>query len=396
MLSRPGHRESRTVSSTPPPPATVDPAPPGPDRPPQKTHGSRGSKGPVRILGALLVPIATLLVLGWTFEWLRVTDASRPVVVSVALLVGVVGILVLFWGMDVVVDQFSERWKLRIRPWVFVGPALLLLGVFLVYPTIYTLLISFQDARSIEWVGWENYQFVFSDPAMLRSIRNTFVWILVVPTGAVAVGLAVAVLADRLHRAESFSKSLIFLPMAVSFVGASVVWALIYDFRSFGNQTGLLNGIWTALGNDPIAWLSFQPWNNLYIMVVMIWMQTGFAMVILSAAIKGVPDDILEAARIDGANEFQIFFRVIIPTIMTTIVVITTAITINVLKIFDIVYVMTGGRAGTEIIPERMVQWFFARGHYGRGAAIAVFMFLAIIPIMIVNIRRFRAEEAIR
>ena len=332
----------------------------------------------------------------WVFDWLRTTDAGRLPVVVGALALGVLGIFLLFWVMDVAVNQLSEQGKLRVRPWIFIGPALLLLGVYLVYPTIYTILISFQDARSVDWVGLDNFRFIFTDAGMVRSIRNTFAWVIVVPAFAVAFGLAVAVLADRLTRGESLAKSLIFLPMAVSFVGAAVIFNLIYDFRSFGNQTGLLNGIWVALGNEPVAWLSWYPWNNLTLMAVMVWIQTGFAMVILSAAIKGVPDDILEAARIDGANEFQIFFRVVVPTIMTTIVVVATTITINVLKIFDIVYVMTGGGAGTEVIPERMVTWFFQRGNFGVGAAIAVLMFVAIIPIMVVNVRRFRAEEAIR
>jgi alpha-glucoside transport system permease protein len=385
------------VSSTPPvphPELDEHAGDPG-DAPPPST-GQRRKIDIGRFFGALLVPIATILAIGWTFEWLRTTDASRSVVVVVALLMGVVGIFLLFWGMDLVVNQLGERWQFRLRPWVFIGPALLLLGVFLVYPTVYTILISFQGPRSLEWVGLDNYRFLLSDAGMLRGIRNTALWVVIVPSFAVAIGLLVAVLADRLTRAEAFVKSMIFLPMAVSFVGASVVWALIYDFRSFGNQTGLLNGIWTAMGNQPIAWLSWMPWNNLYLMVIMIWMQTGFAMVILSAAIKAVPEDILEAARIDGANEFQIFFKVIIPTVMTSIVVVGTTITINVLKIFDIVYVTTGGQAGTEVIPERMVQWFFTRNHFGRGAAVAVIMFIVVIPVMLINVRRFRAEESIR
>jgi len=384
------------VSSTPPVPGPVieqDDT----ERPSSRTRARGGPSTRLgRFLAALAVPIATAVAMGWTFEWLRTTDAARSVVVAVALALGVVGMFVLFWGMDLVVNQLGERGKLLVRPWVFIGPALLLLGVFLVYPTVYTVLISFQDARSVEWVGMDNFRFLVTDPGMLRGIRNTLVWVLLVPSAAVAVGLAVAVLADRLHRGESLAKSMIFLPMAVSFVGASVVWSLIYDFRPFGNQTGLLNGLWVAMGNDPVAWLSWAPWNNLLLMVIMIWMQTGFAMVILSAAIKAVPEEILEAARIDGANEFQVFFRVVVPTVMTSIVVVTTAITINVLKIFDIVYVTTGGRAETEVIPERMVQWFFTRGHFGRGAAIAVIMFLAVIPVMLVNVRRFRAEEQIR
>jgi alpha-glucoside transport system permease protein len=207
-----------------------------------------------------------------------------------------------------------------------------------------------------------------------------------------------ATLADRLRRGEAVAKSLIFLPMAISFVGASIVWRFIYSFRpeGFGTQIGLLNGIKVGLGQTPTAWLSQEPWNNLLLMVIMIWLQTGFAMVILSAAIKGVPDDILEAARIDGATELQVFWRVIIPSIMSTIVVVTTTMVITVMKVFDIVWVMTSGETGTEVIAERMIRWFFRNGHNGRGAAIAVILFLAIIPIMLLNVRRFRAEEAIR
>jgi alpha-glucoside transport system permease protein len=215
---------------------------------------------------------------------------------------------------------------------------------------------------------------------------------------AVSVGLAFATLADKLRRGESVAKSLIFLPMAVSFVGASIVWKFIYSFRpeGFGTQIGLLNGIKVGLGMEPTAWLSLEPWNNLFLMVIMIWLQTGFAMVILSAAIKAVPEDILEAARIDGATELQVFWRVVIPSILSTIVVVTTTMVITVLKVFDIVWVMTNGDQGTEVIAERMIRWFFRNGHFGRGAAIAVVLFLAIIPIMLLNVRRFRAEEEIR
>ncbi len=250
----------------------------------------------------------------------------------------------------------------------------------------------------MDFVGFENYGFVFTDGPMLRSIRNTIGWILLVPLFSVGIGLAFATLADRLRRGEAIAKSLIFLPMAVSFVGASIVWRFIYSFRpeGFGEQIGLLNGIMLGLGAEPVAWLSREPWNNLFLMVIMVWLQTGFAMVILSAAIKAVPDDILEAARIDGATELQVFWRVIIPSIMSSIVVVTTTMLINVLKIFDIVWVMTGGDTGTEVIAERMMRWFFRNDHDGRGAAIAVILFLAIIPVMAFNVRRFRQEEAIR
>jgi alpha-glucoside transport system permease protein len=327
---------------------------------------------------------------------MRETDASRALVVLVALVVGVGGVFALFIGMDRIVDLFPLRWAERIRPWVFVGPALLLLGVFLVYPVVNTVMVSFRDATGTNNVGWDNYRFVLTDPGMLRSIRNTLAWMVVVPAVSVSVGLVFALLADRLPRGESIAKSLIFLPMAVSFVGASVVFSFIYDFRVFGNQTGLLNGIVVALGGDPVAWLSMQPWNNVFLMVIMIWMQTGFAMVILSAAIKSVPDELLEAARIDGATELQVFVRIIIPSIMSAIVVVVTAMVINVLKVFDIVFVMTNGESGTEVIAERMIRWFFRNGHFGRGAAIAVVLFLAVIPVMVWNVKRFRAEEEIR
>ncbi len=383
------------MSSTPTPPVVV-----GEDAGDDSRLSPSDPRGPTRRGADALLSVAlfvgAVLVLFYAFLWMRDTDANRLLVVLIAITVGVGGVFSIFYSMDRLVDALSMRWQEVVRPWVFVGPALVLLSIFLVYPAIYTILISFQDSTSTSWVGWDNYAFVFSDPAMLRSIRNTLGWIVVVPTVATGVGLIFAVLADRLTRLESLSKSLIFLPMAISFVGASVVWGFIYDFRVFGNQTGLLNGIVVALGGDPIAWLSREPWNNLMLMVIMVWMQTGFAMVILSAAIKSVPEDMLEAGRIDGATEFQIFRRITIPTIMSSVVVVLTTILINTLKVFDIVWVLTNGGSGTEVIAERMIRWFFAFRDPGRGAAIAVLLFLAVIPVMAMNIRRFRAEEEIR
>jgi alpha-glucoside transport system permease protein len=369
------------------------------EQPPQQSRPPTGALPGNRALNAgvaIAIPILAIAVIGWAFTWMRTTEANRAVVVLVAVTVGVGAVFAFYFGMDRIVDLFTIRWQDRIRPWVFVGPALVLLGVFLVYPAVNTILISFRDATGETFVGWDNYAFVFSDPAMLRSIRNTLGWSIVVPLVATGVGLIFAVLADRLTRLESISKSLIFLPMAISFVGASVVWGFIYDFRVFGNQTGLLNGIMVALGRDPVAWLSWEPWNNLFLMVIMIWMQTGFAMVILSAAIKSVPDDLLEAGRIDGASELQIFRRITVPSIMSAIVVVLTTIIINTLKVFDIVWVLTNGGSGTEVIAERMIRWSFAFRNGGRGAAIAVILFLAVVPVMIMNVRRFRAEEEIR
>jgi alpha-glucoside transport system permease protein len=366
--------------------------PPEDDQP----AGVRLGLGLLRFASAFAVPVVAFIILWLTFEWLREADANRAVIVLVAVVVGVLGVFLLYWAMDYAVNRMPEKWRESVRPWVFVGPALVILSIFLLYPAVNTMVLSFRDATGESFVGLENYGFVFTDDGMLRAIRNTLGWIIVVPFAAVSIGLGFAVLVDKLHRGEAAAKSIIFLPMAVSFVGASVVWGFMYDFKVFGAQTGLLNGIWTAFGGDPVSWLSKEPWNNLLLMVIMIWMQTGFAMVILSAAIKSVPDDILEAARIDGASEIQVFWRVVLPSIMSTIVVVTTTMVITVLKVFDIVFVMTNGESGTEVIAEQMIRWFFRNDHDGRGAAIAVVLFLAIVPVMAINVRRFRAEEAIR
>lgn len=365
-------------------------------RPDHEKPGTRAALGVARVAAAVALPVAAFVALWLTFEWLRNADANRGLIVLVAVVVGVVGIFALYWGMDSVVNVLPHRFRESVRPWVFVGPALVVLGIFLAYPAINTIYLSFLDARGDSFIGMENYGFVFSNEGTLRSIRNTLAWIIVVPAFAVSIGLGFAVLADKLRRGEAVAKSIIFLPMAISFVGASVVWGFIYDFKVFGNQTGLLNGIWVAFGADPVSWLAQNPWNNFFLMVIMIWMQTGFAMVILSAAIKAVPEELVEAARIDGANEFQVFWRVVFPSIMSSIVVVTTTMVITVLKVFDIVFVMTNGESGTEVIAEQMIRWFFRNNHDGRGAAIAVILFLAIIPVMWVNVRRFRAEEAIR
>jgi alpha-glucoside transport system permease protein len=377
------------------PPAEPEVAPEAPP------HGGRAvGLSLLRLISALVIPIVAFFLLWATFDFLRDADANRGLVVLVAVVVGVGGVFFMYWAMNRVVDWLPGRYAEGVRPYVFVGPALVILSVFLIYPVINTILISLKDADSDSFVGLDNFMFVFTNEDMLRSIRNTVGWIIVVPTFGVGIGLAFATLADRLRRrGEAVAKSMIFLPMAISFVGASIVWRLIYSFRpeGFGNQIGLLNGVMQGLGQNPVAWLQVEPWNNLYLMVIMVWMQTGFAMVILSAAIKAIPDEIIEAARIDGATEMQVFRRVIVPTILPTIVVVTTYMVINALKVFDIVFVMGNPEAqGTVVIAERMIDWFFISDHDGRGAAIAVVLFLAVIPIMIWNVRRFREQETIR
>ncbi len=350
---------------------------------------------PIAIAGI----VALLVALSSAIDLMKDDDANRLTVVGVAILLGVVGVFFLFWSMDQLVDALPERIREGFRPYVFVGPALVLISVFLIYPVINTIVISFRDARGSDFVGLDNYEFVFTDKSMLRSLRNTAGWIILVPLVAVSIGLAFATLADRLSRGEAVAKSLIFLPMAISFVGAAVTFRLIYSYRpeGFGTNIGLMNGVWTGLGNNPVPWLSQKPWNNLLLMVIMVWMQTGFAMVVLSAAIKSIPDEIIEAARIDGASEMQVFRHITIPSILPTVVVVTTYMVINALKVFDIVFAMGNAETnGFEVVAERMIAWFFVRGHDGRAGAIAVVLFLAVIPVMVWNIRRFREQELIR
>ncbi|HJU57390.1 MAG TPA: sugar ABC transporter permease [Actinomycetota bacterium] len=354
----------------------------------------------LRLLSAIVVPVGMFYILWWTFDYLRDERANRFIVVGVAIAVGVGGVFALYWAMNRAVDLFPARVREGVRPYVFVGPCLVILAVFLVYPVINTVLISFKDLNSQEWVGLDNFKFVFTDPDMLTAIRNTAGWIILVPLFAVGIGLVYATLADRLRRGEAVAKSLIFLPMAISFAGASITWQLIYSYRpeGFGSNIGLLNGIMLGLGQEPVKWLELEPWNNLFLMVIMVWMQTGFAMVVLSAAIKAIPDEIIEAARIDGASEFQVFRRIIVPSILPTIVVVTTYMVINAMKVFDIVFVQPASAEtnGTVVIAERMIRWFFQLNHNGRAAAIAVVLFVAVIPVMAWNIKRFREEEAIR
>ncbi|HSQ36584.1 MAG TPA: sugar ABC transporter permease [Acidimicrobiia bacterium] len=351
----------------------------------------------LRAVAALAIPVISFLVLWLTFNFLRNSEANRVAVVGVAVVVGVGGIWILYWSMDLLVSSLlPERLRESVRPAVFAGPALVLLGVYLVYPLVNTTILSFKDAKGESFVGLRNFIEIFTKSDTLVAIRNSMIWVVVVPLVAVVVGLVFATLADRLgRRAEAMSKAMIFLPMAISLVGASIVWKFIYSFRSagFGEQIGLLNGIWMGLGNQPVAWLLQEPWNNLYLMVILIWLQTGFAMVVLSAALKSVPEDLVEAARIDGASEGQVFFRVVLPSISSTVVVVLTMVTIVVWKVFDIVFVMTGGRFGTSVVAQRMVTEFFTYRNDGIGAALAVVLFIGVIPIMVVNVRKFRQQE---
>jgi alpha-glucoside transport system permease protein len=348
-----------------------------------------------QILTAIIVPVVTFVVMWRGFIFLRDGNAPKLVIAVVAIIWGVGGVALIYFVTNWLIERLPPRWTERLQPFLFVGPALAILFWYLAIPTIRTFILSLKDRTGQEFVGLQNYVAVFTDRLMTTAFRNNLLWILVGASLSVVFGLLVAILADR-SRFENFAKSLIFMPMAISMVGAGVIWNFIYEVKEAGSaQIGLLNAIWVMLGNEPQAWTAFnQPWNNLFLIVILIWMQTGFAMVIFSAAIKGIPDELIEAARVDGATEVQIFFRIMIPYIMGTIITVSTTIVIFTLKIFDIVWVMTGGQFGTHVIATQFYRQAFTNQNKGYAAAIAIVLVLAVVPVMIYNLRQFAEEEA--
>lgn len=307
----------------------------------------------------------------------------------VAVFVGVAGIWMLYIGVSALVGLLSPRWQGRILPWVFVIPAIALLTVFLVYPTIGTIITSFTVQTGGDPLA--HYK-ALTSPLYFDLLRNNVTWLIVGTGGSVLLGLLIAGLVDRVRR-EALAKTFIFLPLAISFVGASVIWRFMYEWKPAAQpQIGLVNAVWSALGGEPIRWVQTQPINTYALILIFVWIWTGFAMVVLSAAIKGVSVEVIEAARLDGANERQIFFRVIVPIIKGSIITVSTTIAIAVLKIFDIIYVMTGGRNGTDVIANRMFTEFYEFFNDGRAAALATLLFIAVLPVMVINVRNLRRQ----
>jgi alpha-glucoside transport system permease protein len=314
---------------------------------------------------------------------------AKLVLGVVALVVGVGGIWMLYIGVSAVVGLLSPRWQGRILPWVFVIPAIALLVVYLVYPTIGTIFTSFTFETDGDPLA--NYKQLMT-PQFIGIIGNNIIWLIVATGGSVLLGLLIAGMVDRVRR-EALAKTFIFLPLAISFIGASVIWRFMYEWNPPGTpQIGFVNAVVTGLGFAPVRWVQDQPINTYALILIFIWLQTGFAMVVLSAAIKGVSLEVIEASRLDGASERQIFFRVIVPIIRGSIITVATTIAIVVLKIFDIIYVMTGGRYGTDVIANRMFIEFYEFFNDGRAAALASVLFLAVLPIMFVNVRNLRRQ----
>ena len=320
------------------------------------------------------------------------TTAAKitQMIAAILLFVAVMGVILFLAG------RAQGRRSDRIVAFAYLAPTILMVIIGLIYPGLRTIYESFFNAAGDAFIGLGNYTTIFTDADQLTVLRNTVFWVLVTPFLATAIGLLYAVLIDK-ARLESFAKSLIFLPMAISFVGASIIWRFVYEYRpDQGNvkQIGLLNQVLVWLGGSPQQWLINSPLNTFLLIVVMIWIQAGFAMTVLSAAIKAIPDDIVEAARLDGVTAFGMFRFVTLPSIRPAVVVVLTTIAIATLKVFDIVRTMTGGQFDTSVVANEFYSQSFRSDNQGLGAALAVLLFILVIPIVVYNVRQLRASEA--
>jgi alpha-glucoside transport system permease protein len=314
----------------------------------------------------------------------------------------VVGVPAVLFGYIILTEQvlrpIPDRRRGTLRPWLWLLPALLFLTVFLVYPTIGTVVHSFQNTAGTKFVGLDNYVYFFTSPTTLGALKNNLLWVILLTLLTVGFGMLIAVLVDRV-RYESVAKAVIFLPLAISMVAASVIWRFMFLYSAPGQpQVGTLNAFVGIFGLGPYPWLQLQDFsfNTILLIIVMTWMWTGFCMVIISAALKGISVELLEAARVDGANEWQVFRGIIFPLLLPTLAVVATTVVITALKAFDIVYVMTGGNFDTQVMAQSMIQEMFTNGNFGRASAVAVVLLVTIVPVMALNIRRFQAQEAIR
>jgi alpha-glucoside transport system permease protein len=316
-------------------------------------------------------------------------------------LITLVSGLVAFGAIVVLIFLLAERTSVRAQEWVkyivFLVPAVALLLIGLVYPAIRTLVLSFMNDDSEKFVGFENYIWAFTIPEIVQVLINTAIWVIVAPIASTFIGLVIAYLTDRMKTA-AVVKSLIFMPMAISMVGASIIWKFVFDFQPNLKKVdiGLLSSVSKALGIDPPNWLLENPLNTFLLIAVMIWIQTGFAMVVLSAAMKNIPDEVVEASMLDGATQLKRFIQITIPMIRSSIVVVLTTITIGTLKVFDIVRTMTGGNFKTNVIANEMYSQTFRSLNYGTGSALAVILFLGVLPIIWYNIRQLRLERTER
>ncbi|MDO4784162.1 MAG: sugar ABC transporter permease [Propionibacteriaceae bacterium] len=358
----------------------------------------------------VLAGVAGMVLIGWFVgnaflalayypQWFAVGVPMLDKVIQalLAMIFGIGGSLLFFASMNVFIDGLPGRLSQFLMPYAYLLPGYFTIGLILLYPTIQTVNYSFANAKSTAYVApFQNYAEVLGSDEFLQTIWNNVLWLLIVPASTVVIGLLVAVMADRLApRGEKISKALIFMPMAISFVGAATIWRFIYVFQSGDKQIGLLNAIVASFGGTPQSWMTVETasLNSLLLMVIVVWLQVGYAMVLLSTAIKNVPEDTLEAARIDGASEAKIFFQVVVPQMKGTMITVFVTVFIMVMKVFDIVYVMTNGNYKTNVIANMFFQELFVKQHAGRASAIVVLLLLAVIPVLIYQVRHFKREE---
>jgi len=318
----------------------------------------------------------------------------------ITVIAAVIGIPIILVGYLLVTERLisilPRKVQPRVRPYFWIFPAVAFATVFMVLPTINTILLSFQDRKSQAFVGLANYQYFFTNPDTLGALKNSVLWLVFFTGGVVIGGLLIAVLFDRV-RYESLAKLAVFLPLPISAVAASIIWKFMFEYQPEGAvQTGTLNAIIGVVGVGPIAWLVESATNNPALIFVGIWTSMGFAMVIISSSLKAISTELLEAARLDGASELQVLRTIIVPLLLPTLTVISTTMVITALKVFDIVYVLTAGAYDTDVIASQMFTQLTGAGHYGRASAVGVILLLAVIPLLVINVRRFRREEAMR
>jgi len=320
-----------------------------------------------------------------------------------AVIAGIAITALIYWLLNLLIHCFPEKIKKKVEPYVFIGPVLFLIGVFIVIPTLQSIRLSFMEEEidgSTTWVGLQNFKDLFAEEYFPKMVVNNLMWIAIVPLLTVSIGLAIAQFANNVGpRAEKIFKSIFFMPMTISFVSAAVIWRYIYAYAPEGqDQVGLLNNIWIKLGGSPQAWFQIETFkfNNLLLMVILIWLSAGYSMVLLSAAIKSVPEDTLEAGRVDGANTGQIFFKIVLPQIWPTVVAVFITVLIGAMKIFDIVLAMTGGNYNTTVLAQTFYLEYFIRGNTGKAMAAVVILIFAIIPVMVYQVRHYRKFEAAR
>jgi alpha-glucoside transport system permease protein len=320
-----------------------------------------------------------------------------------AVIAGIAITALIYFLLNLLIHQLPERIKRKVEPYVFIGPVLALIGLFIIWPTLQSIRLSFMEEEidgSTTWVGFQNFKDLFAEDYFASMLINNLMWIAIVPILTVSLGLAIAQLANNVGpRQEKVLKSIFFMPMTISFVSAAVIWRYIYAYSpEGGNQIGLFNAIWTALGGAPQTWFQIEAFkfNNILLMIILIWLSAGYAMVLLSAAIKSVPEDTLEAGRVDGASTGQIFFKIILPQIWPTAIAVFITVLIGAMKVFDIVLAMTGGNYNTTVLAQTFYLEYFIYGNTGKAMAAVVLLILAIIPVMVYQVRHYRKFEAAR